>query len=71
MPGLIGEVLLPAFEKHYGFKRAAREMEFFAKHHAADVEHSRRQGKLRAKYLGTPELEARALKVVEEIWIFV
>jgi hypothetical protein len=26
---------------------------------------------LRAKYLDTPELEARALKVAEEIWIFV
>ena len=51
MPGLIGEVLLPAFEKHYGFKRTAREIEFFAEHHAADVEHSRRQGELRAKYL--------------------
>ena len=38
MPGLIGEVLLPAFEKHYGFKRTAREMEFFAEHRAADVE---------------------------------
>jgi hypothetical protein len=33
-----------------------------------DVEHSRRQGELRAKYLDTPELEARALKVAEEIW---
>src|SRR5580693_270370 len=43
MPGLIGEVLLPAFEKHYGFKRTAREIEFFTEHDAADVEHSRRQ----------------------------
>ena len=43
MPGLIGEVLLPAFEKHYGFKRRAREIEFFTEHDAADVEHSRRQ----------------------------
>ena len=25
MPGLIGEVLLPAFEKHYGFKPTARD----------------------------------------------
>jgi hypothetical protein len=37
MPGLIGEVLLPAFEKHYGFKRTAPEIEFFAEHDAADV----------------------------------
>ena len=28
MPGLIGEVLLPALEKHYGFKRTAPEIEF-------------------------------------------
>ena len=54
-PGLIGEVLLPAFEKHYGFKRTAPEIEFFAEHHVADVEHSRRQGELCAKYLDTPD----------------
>ena len=35
MPGLIGEVLLPAFEKHYGFKRTAPEIEFFTEHDAA------------------------------------
>ena len=69
MPGLIGEVLLPAFEKHYGFKRTASEIEFFAEHDAADVEHSRRQGELCAKYVDTPELEARALKIAEEICI--
>jgi hypothetical protein len=62
-------VLLPAFEKHYGFKRTAREIEFFAEHDAADIEHSRRQGELCAKYLDTPELESRALKVAEEICI--
>ena len=69
MPGLIGEVLLPAFERHYGFKRTAPEIEFFAEHDAADVEHSRRQGELCAKYLDTSELEARALKVAEEICV--
>jgi pyrroloquinoline quinone (PQQ) biosynthesis protein C len=67
MPGLIGEVLLPAFEKYYGFKRTAREIEFFTEHDAADVEHSRRQSELCTKYLNTPELEARALKVAQEI----
>ena len=59
MPGLISEVLLPAFEKHYGFKRAAPEIEFFTEHDSADVEHSRRQSDLCARYLNTPELEAR------------
>jgi pyrroloquinoline-quinone synthase len=67
MPGLIGEVLLPAFEKHYGFKRTALEIEFFTEHDSADVEHSRRQSDLCARYLDTPELEARALRVAQEI----
>jgi pyrroloquinoline quinone (PQQ) biosynthesis protein C len=67
MPGLIGEVLLPAFEKHYGFKRSAREIEFSTEHDLADVEHSRRQIELCARHLDTPRLEARALQVAEEI----
>jgi len=67
MPGLIGEVLLPAFEKHYGFKRTAREIEFFTEHDAADVEHSRRQIELCGRHLDTPRLEARALQVAGEI----
>jgi pyrroloquinoline quinone (PQQ) biosynthesis protein C len=67
MPGLISEVLLPAFEKHYGFKRGAPEIEFFSEHAAADIEHSRRQHDLCAKYLDTPALEARALKVAQDI----
>src|SRR6516162_7147791 len=67
MPGLIGEVLLPAFEKHYGFKRGRPEIEFFTEHNAADVEHSQRQSTLCTKYLNTPELESRALIVAQEI----
>jgi len=67
MPGLISEVLLPALEKHFGFRRNAPEIEFFTEHDAADVEHSRRQSDLSAKYLDTPELEARALKVAQDI----
>ncbi len=65
MPGLISEVLLPAFEKHYGFKRNAREIEFFTEHDAADVEHSRRQIELCSQHLDTQALEARALEVAE------
>ena len=67
MPGLISEVLLPAFETHYGFKRTAREIEFFTEHDAADVEHSRRQIELCGRHLDTPQLEARARQVAEEI----
>ena len=60
-------MLLPAFEKHYGFKRTAPEIEFFTEHDSADVEHSRRQSDLCAKYLDVPELQARALEVADEI----
>ena len=67
MPGLISEVLLPAFEKHYGFKLKSPEIEFFTEHDAADVEHSRRQIDLCGRYLDTPQLEARAEQVAEEI----
>jgi pyrroloquinoline quinone (PQQ) biosynthesis protein C len=67
MPGLISEVLLPAFEKHYGFKRGTPEIEFFTEHEAADVEHSQRQSTLCTKYLNTPELGSRALIVAQEI----
>jgi pyrroloquinoline-quinone synthase len=67
MPGLISEVLLPAFEKHHGFKRTAREIEFFTEHDSADIEHSRRQSDLCARYLHAPDLQARALTVAQEI----
>jgi len=67
MPGLIADVLLPAFENHYGFKRGRPEIEFFTEHGAADVEHSQRQSALCAKYLNTSELESRALIVAQEI----
>jgi pyrroloquinoline quinone (PQQ) biosynthesis protein C len=67
MPGLIREVLLPAFGQYYGFERGAPEIEFFTEHEAADVEHSQRQSLLCSKYLNTPELESRALIVAREI----
>ena len=67
MPGLISEVLLPAFEKHYGFRLNSPEIEFFTEHDAADVEHSRRQIELCGRYLDTSQLEARAEQVAEEI----
>ena len=51
MPGLIGEVLLPAFVKHYGFKPTDPEIEFFTEHDLADVEHSRRQIELCGRHL--------------------
>lgn len=65
-PALNDELVLPAFEKHYGYKRSAPEVEFFAEHAVADIEHSRRQLELCARHLTTPELRARALKVAQE-----
>jgi pyrroloquinoline quinone (PQQ) biosynthesis protein C len=67
MPGLIREVLLPAFEKYYGFKRGRPEIEFFTEHEAADIEHSQRQSTLCSIHLNTPELESRALTVAQQI----
>src|SRR5882724_10003665 len=60
MPGLISEVLLPAFESHYGFKRTAPAIEFFTEHDAADVEHSRRQIELCAAGTSTRHSSSRA-----------
>ncbi|HUK59436.1 MAG TPA: iron-containing redox enzyme family protein [Stellaceae bacterium] len=65
-PALNDELVLPAFEKHYGYKRSAPEVEFFAEHAVADIEHSRRQLELCAKHLTSPELRQRALKVAQE-----
>jgi pyrroloquinoline quinone (PQQ) biosynthesis protein C len=65
-PALNDEVVLPAFEKHYGLGRGAPEVEFFAEHAVADIEHSGRQLDLCAKHLDGPEMEARALKVAQE-----
>jgi pyrroloquinoline quinone (PQQ) biosynthesis protein C len=65
-PALNSEIVLPAFAKHYGFKQTAPEVEFFAEHAVADIEHSQRQLELCAKHLDTPELQARARKVAQE-----
>ena len=65
-PALNDELVLPALEKHFGHKRTAPEVEFFAEHAVADIEHSRRQLDLCAKHLETLELRSRALKVAQE-----
>jgi pyrroloquinoline quinone (PQQ) biosynthesis protein C len=67
MPGLISEVIMPALERHYGYTKTSREIEFFTEHDAADVMHSRRQIDLCVRHLETPQIEARALQVAEEI----
>ena len=67
MPALNGEVVLPALDAHYGYRRNDRAILFFAEHELADEDHSRRQLALAGKYLDTPQLEARALEVCEEM----
>ena len=65
-PELNAEVTIPAFARHYGYARDAKEIKFFVEHEAADEEHSQRQLDLCAKYLGDPALHDRTRKVCEE-----
>ncbi len=66
MVALNRDVTLPALSKHYGFRRGAPQIAFFEEHEAADEVHSSKQIDLCAKYLETPELRERALKVAEQ-----
>jgi pyrroloquinoline quinone (PQQ) biosynthesis protein C len=65
-PALNSEVVLPALARHYGYRPGAPEIEFFTEHAEADVEHSRRQAELCAKYLDTGAARARALEVAAQ-----
>jgi pyrroloquinoline quinone (PQQ) biosynthesis protein C len=65
-PALNTEVVLPALSKHYGFAPGAPEIEFFTEHAAADVEHSKRQADLCARYLDSEVHNARAREVAEQ-----
>jgi len=67
MPALNSEVIIPAFEKHYGYKRGDRAIEFFTEHELADQEHSRRQMELAARYVDSPELLSRAKSVAQQM----
>ena len=66
MVALNRDVTLPALEKHYGFPRGSPQVAFFEEHEAADEVHSSKQIELCAKYLETPELRKRALRVAEQ-----
>ena len=65
-PALNGEVVLPALARHYGYPPGSPEIEFFTEHAEADVEHSRRQAELCAKYLDGEAVKARALEVAAQ-----
>jgi pyrroloquinoline quinone (PQQ) biosynthesis protein C len=58
--------VLPALARHYGYPPGSPEIEFFTEHAEADVEHSRRQAELCAKYLDSEAVKARALEVAAQ-----
>ena len=65
-PALNAEVTIPAFAKHYGYERDAREIKFFVEHESADLEHSQRQLDLCAAHLQDPSLHDRAREISEQ-----
>src|SRR2546422_6543742 len=65
-PALNSEVVLPALARQYGYPPGSPEIEFFTEHAEADVEHSRRQAELCARYLDTDAVSARAREVAEQ-----
>jgi pyrroloquinoline-quinone synthase len=61
--------LVPALHKHYGYKPGARAIRFFEEHIGADEIHGAKGFAIVEKYCTTPELQALALKTVEEATI--
>ena len=66
-PQLNNEVTIPALTSHYGFARDSDAIEFFVAHELADQEHSQRQLDRAVEFLDTPELQARALFVADQM----
>lgn len=58
--------IVPGLHQHYGFKPNAREIRFFEEHIHADEVHGSKGFAIVEKYCNTPELQALALKQVEE-----
>ena len=61
--------LVPALHKHYGYRPGARDIRFFEEHIGADEIHGAKGFAIVEKYCTTPELQALALKTVEEATI--
>lgn len=61
--------IVPALHKHYGFGVRAREIRFFEEHIYADEIHGSKGFAMVEKYCNSPELQALALKMVEEATI--
>jgi pyrroloquinoline quinone (PQQ) biosynthesis protein C len=61
--------IVPALQKYYGYKPRAGEIRFFEEHVSADEIHGSKGFAIVEKYCNTPELQALALKQVEEATI--
>ncbi len=61
--------IVPALQQHYGYKAHAREIRFFEEHIYADEIHGAKGFAIVEKYCTTPELQAAAIKQVEEATI--
>ncbi len=58
--------IAPALHKHYGHQPGAREIRFFEEHIHADEIHGAKGFAIVEKYCNTPELQALALKTIED-----
>ena len=58
--------IVPALHKHYGYKARAREIRFFEEHVHADEIHGAKGFAIVEKYCDTAELQALAIKQIEE-----
>ena len=61
--------LVPALQRHYGYRAGAREIRFFEEHIGADEIHAGKGFAIVEKYCNTMELQQLALKAVEEATI--
>jgi pyrroloquinoline quinone (PQQ) biosynthesis protein C len=61
--------IVPALYEHYGYKPSARAIRFFEEHIRADEIHGSKGFAIVEKYCSTPELQALAIKTVEEATI--
>jgi len=61
--------IVPALHRHYGHKPGAREIRFFEEHIHADEIHGAKGFAIVEKYCNTQELQALAIRTVEEATI--
>jgi len=61
--------IVPALHRHYGHKPGAREIRFFEEHIHADEIHGSKGFAMVEKYCNTQELQALAIRTVEEATI--